>query len=142
MSSVLDITIITNYTNLSMKVKKLFKISSLPVIVASLCCLSPLLLVLLGLSTVSFASSLADTFYGDYKWAFRGVGFILLLITTVLYLRREKGICTIDEAKKRKREIINTTLLVLIVGVVGYVFFLYVVVHYAGVFAGIWEDYY
>lgn len=31
------------------------KISSLPVVFASLCCLSPVLLVLLGLSTVSFA---------------------------------------------------------------------------------------
>lgn len=125
-----------------MKIKNIFKISGLPVIVASLCCLSPLLLVLFGLSTVSFASSLTDTFYGDYKWAFRGVGLVLLLITTVLYLRREKGICTIDEAKKRKREIINTTLLALIIGVAGYVFFLYVVVHYAGVFVGVWEDYY
>jgi len=124
-----------------MKLKKLFKISGIPVMVASLCCLSPLLLVLFGLSTVSFASSLADTFYGDYKWVFRGVGLILLLITTVLYLRREKGICTLDEAKKRKQEIINTTLIVLIAGVIGYVFFLYVVVHYAGVLAGVWEDY-
>lgn len=121
-----------------MKFKELLKITGLPVLFASLCCLSPLILVLLGLSTVSFASSLADTFYGDYKWAFRAVGLILLAITTILYLRKQKGICTIDEAKKRRQEIINTVLIVLITGVLAYMFFLYVVVHYAGVFFGLW----
>jgi len=123
---------------MKMKFKELLKITGLPVLFASLCCLSPLILVLLGLSTVSFASSLADTFYGDYKWAFRAVGLILLAITTILYLRKQKGICTIDEAKKRRQEIINTVLIVLITGVLAYMFFLYVVVHYAGVFFGLW----
>jgi len=125
-----------------MKVKELLKITGLPVLAASLCCLSPLILVLLGLSTVSFASSLSDTFYGEYKWAFRGVGILLLGITTLLYIRRRKGICTIDEAKKRRREIINTILIIFITGTLGYIFFLYVVVHYAGVFLGVWTDYY
>jgi len=121
-----------------MGLKEAFKISSVPVLVASLCCLSPLILVLFGLSTVSFASSLADTFYGEYKWLFRGAGLALLIVALVLYFRRQKGICTIDEAKKRRTEIINTTLLVLITGVLGYLFFLYVVVHYAGVWLKIW----
>jgi len=125
-----------------MKLKELFKVTGLPVLFASLCCLSPLILVLMGLTTVSFASSLADVFYGDYKWAFRLVGLLLLGITTVVYLRRKKGICTLDEAKKRRQEIINAVLLFLIVGIIGYVFFLYVIVHYAGVFLGLWADYY
>ena len=122
-----------------MKLKNILKISSLPVLFASLCCLSPLILVLLGLSTLSFASSLADTLYGEYKWVFRIIGLILLAITTILYLRRQKGICTIDEAKKRRREIINIVLIVLISAILAYMFFLYVVVHYAGVFLNIWN---
>lgn len=125
-----------------MKLKDLLKITSIPVIFASLCCLSPLILVLLGLSTVSFASSLADTFYGDYKWVFRAVGLILLITTTIIYLRRKKGICTIDDVKKHRREVINTVLLVLTTSIIGYVFFLYVVVHFAGVPLGIWENYF
>ena len=100
--------------------------------------MSPIILVLLGLATVSFAGSLADIFYGEYKWIFRLVGLALLTLTTFLYLRRSKGICTIDEAKKRRKEIINTVLLILIVGIIGYTFFLYVVVHYIGVFLGLW----
>ena len=125
-----------------MKLKNLFKVTGLPIAVASLCCLTPLVLVFFGLATVSFASSLSDLLYGQYKWIFRALGLVLLAISIIIYFRRQKGICTIDEAKKRRREIINTTLLFLIVGVLGYIFFLYVVVHYAGVFFGIWNDYY
>ena len=122
-----------------MKIKEMLKVTSLPVLFASLCCLSPLILVALGLSTVSFATSLADTLYGDYKWWFRGLGFILLAISLVLYFRRQKNICTLDEAKKRRNEIINIAATSLIVGILGYVFFLYVIVHYAGVWFNIWE---
>jgi hypothetical protein len=124
-----------------MKLKDAFKVSSLPVIFASLCCLSPLILVAVGLSTVSFATSLADTFYGEYKWWFRAFGLVALAIAVTLYLRRKKGICTLDEAKKRRQEIINTVLLTLIAGVIGYVVFLYGIVHYAGVWLDIWPDY-
>lgn len=124
-----------------MKLKELLKVSRLPVLVASLCCLSPLVLVMFGLSTVAFASSLGDLLYGQYRWVFRLIGLILLSISIIMYFRKQKGICTIDEAKKRRQEIINTTLIFLITGIIGYVFFLYVVVHYGGVFLGIWEDY-
>lgn len=122
-----------------MHIKEIFKISSIPVLFASLCCLSPVILVLLGLSTVSFASSLADTLYGDYKWVFRGVGLIALLGSLAYYLRRKKGVCTIDDVVRRRNEVINYVALTLIAGVLGYLFFLYVVVHYIGVWLSLWE---
>lgn len=121
------------------KAKDILKISGLPVVIASLCCLSPVILVLLGLSTASFASSLADTLYGDYKWVFRGIGLVALLGSLWFYLSRKKGICTIDEAVRRRNEIINYVALTLIVGVLGYLFFLYVVVHYVGVWLTLWQ---
>lgn len=119
-------------------IKEALKISSLPVVFASLCCLSPVILVLLGLSTVSFASSLADTLYGDYAWYFRGAGLVLLTIALIYYFRRKKGICTIDEVKRRRNEIINIVAITLIASILGYLFFLYVVVHYIGVFLKLW----
>lgn len=122
-----------------MRIKEIFKVSSIPVVIASLCCLSPVILVLLGIGTVGFASSLADTLYGEYKWYFRLAGLIALAIALLFYFRRTKGICTIDEAKRRRNEIINMVALTLIAGVVGYIFFLYVVVHYIGVFLTIWR---
>ena len=121
-----------------MRIKELLKLSSVPVVVASLCCLSPVILVVFGIGTLGFASSLADTLYGEYKWYFRLAGLLAMIIAVTLYLRRTKGICTIDEAKKRRNEIINAVALTLIAGVAGYLFFLYVVVHYIGVWLSIW----
>lgn len=120
-----------------MKLKDLFKLTWLPVIGASLCCLSPVVIVLFGLGTVAYGSTLADTLYGDYKWIFRGFGLLLLLISIIFYFRG-KGVCTLDQAKKKRNEIINTLALSLIIGVLGYIFFLYVVVHYIGVWMGLW----
>ncbi len=123
-----------------MKIKEIFKVSSIPVAVASLCCLSPIILVVLGIGTVSFASSLADTLYGSYKWYFRIAGLLAMIIALVLYLRRTKGICTMDEVKKRRNEIINIVSIVVISSVVGYIIFLYVILHYLGVFLNLWGN--
>jgi len=60
------------------------------------------------------------------------------VLALVLYFRRAKGVCTFDEAVKRRNEIINTTIIALTVSVAGYFFFLYVVVHYIGVFLNLW----
>lgn len=119
--------------------KEIFKISSIPVVIASLCCLSPIILVLLGVGSVTFASSLTDSLYSEYKWYFRLAGVLAMAVSLLFYFRRTKGVCTIDEAIRRRNEIINTVALTVIAGVAGYMFFLYVVLHYIGVFLNIWK---
>lgn len=119
--------------------KSIFKITGIPVVVASLCCLTPVVLVFFGLGSVSIVASLADTLYGTYKWVFRIAGLVLLGLSLVWYLRREKGICTLDEAKRRRNEIYNIVGITLTVGVVGYFLWLYVVVEYAGKWLNIWN---
>ncbi len=121
-----------------MKGKDILKIISVPVFFASLCCLSPVLIVLFGLGSVAFAASLADVFYGEYKWVFRGVGLILLVLSLVWYFRRKK-ICTLSDIAKHRRTVINTIIITLAVSVVGYIVFLYVIVHYLGVWLKIWS---
>ncbi len=121
------------------KFREILRISGVPVVLASLCCLSPVILVLLGVSSVSFASSLADTFYGEYKWVFRGIGIMTLIGSLMYYIYRQKGICTLDQVKRRRNEIINYIALTLVAGVLGYLFFLYVIVHYLGVWLSIWK---
>jgi len=120
------------------RLKEILKIASLPVIIGSLCCLSPIILVLFGLGTVGVASTLADTLYGSYAWVFRIGGLALLAMSIIMYLRRTKGICTFDEAKKRRQEIFNIVVLTLVSAVAGYFIFLYVVLHYIGIFLKIW----
>jgi ABC-type transport system involved in cytochrome c biogenesis permease subunit len=104
--------------------KELLKVTGIPVVIASLCCLAPVILVLAGLSTVTFAASFSDVLYGQYMWLFRGVGLVLLVMSAYFYITRTKGICTVDEVKKRRNEIINIIAVILITGVVGYIFFM------------------
>lgn len=120
------------------KLKEALKISSIPAIIASLCCLSPVILVLTGLATTTFAASLSDVFYGTYKWVFRGVGLLALIIAFVFYMRRN-GVCTFDDAIRRRNELINKFMLTLIVGILFYVIFLYGVVEYIGIALNIWD---
>lgn len=118
--------------------KELFKLTGIPVFFASMCCLAPLVLFLFGLTTLSFAASLSDLLYGSYKWYFRGFGLILLTITLIVYFRRNK-ICTLDQVKRNRNKVINIILMSLIFAILLYIFWLYVVVHYAGVWAGVWS---
>ena len=117
--------------------KDILKITGIPVLFASLCCLSPIILVLIGLSTVTFATTLTDVLYGQYKWAFRALGLLFLAIALIIHFRKQK-ICTLDDVKKHRRKVINTILIVFIVAVAVYVLWLYVIVHYIGAFLNIW----
>jgi len=118
--------------------REVWKLTRIPVVLASLCCLGPLILVLFGFATISFAASLTDLLYGQYAWIFRTVGLLALLGSVYFYITRTKGICTIDEAKRRKNEIINIIAIAVSVGVIGYAVFLYGAVHLAGLVVGVW----
>lgn len=121
-----------------MKLKELFRLTGLPVIFASLCCLSPIVIVLLGLGSLSFAGSLADNLYYNYRWLFRVIG-VLLLVASLVYYFRQKGICTLDQAKKQRNKIINTVLITFGVSIFAYIIWLYVILHYVGLWLKIWE---
>lgn len=121
-----------------MKFKEVFNLTSIPIFIASLCCLAPIILVLFGLSTVSLAASLTDVLDGQYQWAFILLGLILLTISLVSYFRG-KGICTLDQARKHQNEVINKVLLTLSLVVLGYVVFFYFFLGYIGRILGIWK---
>src|SRR5687767_3377439 len=102
--------------------KDLFKITGLPILIASLCCLAPIVLVALGISTLAFGISLTNLLDGQYKWAFQLAGVMSLGVSLIVYFRT-RGICTLDQAKKQRNEIINKTLLALIASLIGYYLF-------------------
>jgi hypothetical protein len=121
--------------------KGIFLISGLGAFIAGLCCLTPIVLILLGLATISAAAGLGNMLYGDYKWIFRLVALAFLVLALVIYFRRQ-GICTLDEAKRARNRILNTSLLVLIFGVGLYIVWTYIVVQYLGIAAGLpWAQY-
>jgi hypothetical protein len=116
-------------------------LASIGGIVAGLCCLTPIVLVMFGLATVSFAASLGNVLYGDYNWHFRAAALMLVAGAFVVYLRRQ-GICSLDQARRQRTRILNLAVLVLLAGTAIYLIWTYVILHYWGIFAGLpWAQY-
>jgi hypothetical protein len=121
--------------------KGIFVLSGLAALVGGLCCLTPVVLVLLALASISVAASLGNVLYGDYHWEFRLVAFVCLALALIVYFRR-RGICTLDQARLQRHRIINISLVVLISAVGIYIFWTYVAVHWFGIWAGLpWRQY-
>lgn len=121
--------------------KDIFLISGLAALIGGLCCVTPVVLVLLGLSTLAFANSLGNVLYGDYRWAFRLAALAFLALALWVYFRK-RGICTLDQARRKRNRIIGTTLVVLIAAIGMYMFWTYLVVHYWGIAVGLpWAQY-
>lgn len=118
-------------------------LSSISGIIGGICCLSPIVAVLLGISTVAAANSFGNVLYGEYKWHFRVAAAIFLAAALVVYFRR-RGVCTLDQARRERNRIVNAVLLSLIGLVTVYVFWTYVVLHYWGIAAGLpwaqWDE--
>ena len=109
-------------------------------VVASLCCLPSVVLVLFGLASVSTAAALSDRLYwGPTRYVLYAVSVALAVAGLVLYFRR-RGVCTLDAAKRERRRIINTTLLVLLGGALTYLLWNYVILDLIGIAVGLpWQ---
>jgi len=121
-----------------MNLKDIIKISSPSILLASLCCLAPIVLVLLGITTVSAAAALTNVLDGQFLWLFILIGIVTLILSLVIYFRK-KGICTLDQAKREKNKIINTVLIVSIISVIGFYLFFYVFLAEIGKVLKIWQ---
>ena len=108
--------------------------------IGGLCCFTPVVLVLFGLSSVSFAASLSNTLYYGHRWAFRGAALLFLGVALFWYFYKKEKICTIKELKKNKSKVINFILIALIIGVLAYIIWLYVIVEIIGIVMGLWEN--
>ena len=126
--------------------KSLIRIISGSAIIASMCCLPSVILVLFGLASVSSAAALSNSLYwgeDGYGW-FRPTMLILaaifVLIGLVIHFR-SRGICTLDQAKRARRKIINTSLLVIIISYISYILLNYVILTEIGILLDLpWEE--
>jgi|AntAceMinimDraft_6_1070360.scaffolds.fasta_scaffold66960_2 hypothetical protein len=87
--------------------KFIWKTAGIAGFIATLCCLSPIVLVLFGISTASFAIGLGDVLFKQYWWAFVLLGILTLVFSITFYFRKQYGVCTLDEAKKYRKKITN-----------------------------------
>lgn len=119
------------------KIKEVLAVTGIPVLVASLCCLAPVVLVAAGVSTVAFGISLTNVLDGQYRWVFQLAGVAGLAASIVIYFRH-RGVCTLDQAKKHRNEIINKVLLFGISGIVFYYLFFGVFLTWVGRLLKLW----
>jgi hypothetical protein len=122
----------------TMKNKSLWKLGGIGAVIGSLCCITPIVVVLFGLGSVSFAAALGNTLYFQYRWAFLIPAFAFIIAGLVVYFRN-KGICSLDQAKRNKKRIINITLITIFGAIAIYLVFNYVILEYIGYWLGIWK---
>ena len=66
------------------------------------CCVSPVVLVLLGVASAAEAVTLGDTLYYEYGWYFRAAGFGVAALAVYLFLRG-RGVCNVRGAYQYRR---------------------------------------
>lgn len=66
------------------------------------CCVSPVVLALLGVASAAEAVSLGDTLYYGYGWWFRGAGLLIAISAVYMHLRR-RGSCSLRGAYSYRR---------------------------------------
>ena len=123
-------------------VAELAPLVGLSAIISSLCCLPSVIWVLFaGSSAIVAADSLSnELYYSSFRYLLYSISFVLLMGGIILYFRN-KGICTINDAKKNKNRIINTTLMVFSLSIVVYLIWNFLVLELLGIAVGLpWED--
>ena len=70
------------------------------------CCVSPVVLVLLGVATAVEAVTLGDTLYYEYGWFFRAGGFAVAAAAIILYLCGRSA-CSMRGAYSYRRMLIT-----------------------------------
>ncbi|HET8575672.1 MAG TPA: hypothetical protein VFO18_01135 [Methylomirabilota bacterium] len=78
------------------------------------CCVSPVVLVLLGLASASFAISLGNTLYYGYGWYFRGAALILAVLGVMAILRRRNA-CSLRGAQAQWHLLLTVAVAMVIV---------------------------
>ncbi len=72
-----------------------------------LCCVTPAVLVLFGLTTAAVAVSLATRWYAEYAWYLRGIALLLAGAGIMLHLRRRNA-CSLRGARANLSLIVTT----------------------------------
>lgn len=112
------------------QIRKGIKYGLLSGLAGIMCCVSPVVLVLLGIATAAEAVTLGDTLYDGYAWLFRVFGLAVAATAVVLYLRRRR-MCTLAGARRSWR-----LLAVLIAAAVGTYIGLFWFTKYLGIWFG------
>ena len=122
--------------------RPLAKLVAASALTASLCCLPSVIWVLFaGSSAIVAADQLSnDLYYSWVRFALYGTSFCMVAFGLVLYFRNQ-GVCTLDDAKRERRRVMNTSLAVFTAAVLSYLAWNFVILEIIGIAIGLpWED--
>ena len=119
-----------------------FSLVGLSALTASMCCLSSVIWVLFaGSSAIVAADSLSNNLY--YSWvrfALYGISGLMVTVGLIVYFRN-RGICSIEDAKKNSTKIVNVSLAVFTASIIVYLIWNFVILEIVGIAVGLpWED--
>ena len=123
-------------------VSSLMPVIGLSAVTASLCCLPSVIWVLFaGSSAIVAANSLSETlYYSSFRYFLYLISFFMILSGLIIHFRK-RGICTLNDAKKNQRRVINTSLAVFTITIIFYLFWNYVILEIIGIAIGLpWEE--
>ena len=126
----------------SEQTRPLTRLVALSAITASLCCLPSVVWVMLaGSSAIVAADQLSnDLYYSGVRFALYLVSLSILSYGLVVYFRN-RGVCTLDDVKREKRRVVNTTLAVFTAAILTYLIWNFVILEVVGIAIGLpWED--
>lgn len=126
----------------SEQTRPLAKLVAVSAVTASLCCLPSVIWVLFaGSSAIVAADQLSnDLYYSWVRFALYGLSFSMVSFGLVLYFRNQ-GVCTLDDAKRERRRVVNTSIAVFTAAVLAYLIWNFVVLEIIGITIGLpWED--
>jgi len=122
--------------------RSLWKFIGASAFTASLCCVPSVVWVLFaGSSAIVAADQLStDLYFGIVRWLLYLVALALAGAGLTIHFRRE-GICTLDDAKRERRRIVNTSLTVITAVIVLYLVWDYIILQLIGIAVGLpWSE--
>ena len=123
-------------------VYSLMPVIGLSAVTASLCCLPSVIWVLFaGSSAIVAANSLSETlYYSSFRYFLYLISFFMILSGLIIHFRK-RGICTLNDAKKNQRRVINTSLAVFTITIIFYLLWNFVILEIIGIAIGLpWEE--
>ena len=74
------------------------------------------------------------------RYALYAVSLSMVAIGLVIYFRK-RGVCSLDDVKKERRKVVNTSLAVFTASIIAYLFWNFVILEILGIAIGLpWED--
>ena len=122
--------------------RSLWKLIGASAFAASLCCVPSVVWVLFaGSSAIVAAAQLSnDLDFGIGRWLLYLVALALAGSGLTIHFRRE-GICTLDDAKRERQRIVNTSLAVITAVIVLYLVWDYIILQLIGIAVGLpWSE--